>query len=60
MSPDQSDLGPYCLQYVLFKNISRRGVQMTKVVTSELRVNLSFEYQNHMGCDARKHIFGYL
>ena len=36
MNPDQtapkSDLGPYCLQYMLPKNIKTRE-QMTKVVT---------------------------
>ena len=37
MNPDQtapwelSDLGPYCLQYGLPKNISRREVQTTKL-----------------------------
>ena len=29
-----SDLGPYCLQYRLPKNIFRKEEQMTKVVTS--------------------------
>ena len=39
MNPDQSaakeqsDLGTYCLQYRLPKNISRRKQQMTKVLT---------------------------
>ena len=35
MNPNQTapDLGPHCLQYGLPKNISRRGVQMSKVVT---------------------------
>ena len=32
---DQSDLGPYCLQYRL-PNISRREKQTTKVVTGRL------------------------
>ena len=36
---EQSDLGPYCLQYRLSKNISRREQQTTKVVTGGLRVN---------------------
>ena len=40
MSPDrtapkeQSDLCPYCLQYRLSKNISRREVQTTKLTWS--------------------------
>ena len=46
MNPDQtapkeqSDLGPYCLQYWLHapKNLSRRVEQMTQVVTGGLRV----------------------
>ena len=43
MNPDQtapfgsSDLGPYCLQYRLPKNISRQEEQMIKVVTGWLR-----------------------
>ena len=36
---EQSDLNPYCLQYRLAKNLSRREEQLTKVVTGELRVN---------------------
>ena len=39
MSPDQSkqsDWGPYCLQYTLLKNMSRREEQTTKVVTGGL------------------------
>ena len=36
---EQSDLGPYCLQCRLPKNISRREMQKTKVLTGELRVN---------------------
>ena len=41
MNPDQialweqSDLGPYCLQYRLPKNIRRRWEKTTKVVTGE-------------------------
>ena len=34
----QSDLGPYCLQYWLLKNISRQEEQTTKVLTGRLRV----------------------
>ena len=36
MNPDQeqSDLGPYCLQYVLSKNISRRHEQTAKLTWS--------------------------
>ena len=33
-----SDLGPYCLQYWLPKNISREE-KMTKVMPGEIRVN---------------------
>ena len=36
LNPDQTDmssLGPYCLQYWLPKNISRKRKQTTKVVT---------------------------
>ena len=37
MAPEeQSDLGPYCLQYRLPKTISRRNEQTTKVVTGRL------------------------
>ena len=36
---EQSDLGPYCLQYRLLKSISRQEEQTTKVVTDGLRVN---------------------
>ena len=39
MNPDQSeqsDWGPYCLQYTLLKNMSRREEQTTKVVTGGL------------------------
>ena len=45
MNPDQtapweqSDLGAYCLQYRLPKNISRGEKQTPKVVTSRLRVH---------------------
>ena len=45
MNPDQtapkeqSDLGPYCLQYRLPKNINRQEEQMTKFVTGGLWVN---------------------
>ena len=35
---EQSDLGPYCLQYSLPKNISRCEEQMSKVVTGGLRI----------------------
>ena len=38
MSPDQTDLGPYCLQYKLPKKISRQDRQRTEVVTGGLRV----------------------
>ena len=38
MNPE-SDLGSYCLQYRLPKNISRREEQKTKVVTGGLRVS---------------------
>ena len=47
MNPDQiapkepSDLGPYCLQYRLTKNISRRNEQTSKVVTGWRQVNRS-------------------
>ena len=39
-NPDQavSNLGPYCLQYGLPMDISRREEQTTKVVTGGLRV----------------------
>ena len=43
MNPDQtaqSDLGPYCLQYRLPRNISKREEPTTKVVTSGLMVNM--------------------
>ena len=36
---EQSDLGPYCLQYRLLKSIRRQEEQTTKVVTDGLRVN---------------------
>ena len=36
---EQSDLGPYCLQYRLPKNISRREEQTTKVVIGGKKVN---------------------
>ena len=36
---EQSDLGPYCLQNPLPKNISRREEQTTKVMTDRKRVN---------------------
>ena len=39
MNHDQSDLGSYCLQYWLPKNMSRREEQTAKVVTGGLRVN---------------------
>ena len=45
MNPDQtapkeqSDLGPYCLQYILPKYISRREKEITKFLTGGLRVN---------------------
>ena len=32
-APEQSDLGPYCLQYRLVNNISKLRGQTTKVVT---------------------------
>ena len=35
----QFDLGPYCLQYRLPKNIKQMREQATKVVTGGLRVN---------------------
>ena len=35
---EQSDLGPYCLQYRLPKNISRREEQTTKAVTGGKRI----------------------
>ena len=35
---EQSEQGPYCLQYRLPKNINRRGEQMTKVVVGGKRV----------------------
>ena len=38
---EQPDLGPYCLDNRLPKNISRWEEQTTKVVTGELRVNCS-------------------
>ena len=38
---EQFDLGPYCLQYRLPKNISRRKEQTTNVVTVLLRFNNS-------------------
>ena len=37
---EQSDLGPYCLQYMLPKNISRPEEKRTKVVTGSLWVNI--------------------
>ena len=36
---EQSDFGPYFLQYRVPKNISRREEQTTKVVTGRKRVN---------------------
>ena len=39
-------LGPYCLQYRLPKDISRREEQMTKVLTSSLCVNPYSEDKN--------------
>ena len=42
---EQSDLGPYCLQYWLHlpKNLCRQVEQMRKVVTGGLRVNNIFQ-----------------
>ena len=37
---EQSDLGPYCLQYMLHKNISRRDEKTIKVVISGNMVNV--------------------
>ena len=39
---EQSDLGLYCLQYRLPKNVSRRGEQTTQVMIDVSRVNLCF------------------
>ena len=39
---EQSDLGPFCLQYRLVKN-RRREEQMTKDLTAGLRVNLRID-----------------
>ena len=38
---EQSDQGPYCLQYRLPKNISRQEEQTTKDLTGGLRVKVS-------------------
>ena len=38
---EQSDLGPYCLQYRLPKNISRRLEQKTKVMTGRKSIKVS-------------------
>ena len=44
MNPDQtapneqSELGPYCLQYRLPKNRSRQEQQMIKIMTRRIRV----------------------
>ena len=53
MNPDktapfvqQSELGPYCLQYRLPKNISRREEQTTKVVTGGKLVKLIHTQEN--------------
>ena len=40
---EQSDLGPYGLQYRLPKNIGRREEQTTKVVTCRKRVNFKLK-----------------
>ena len=40
MNPEQTALGPYCLQFKLPKTISRREEQTTKVVTGGKRFKL--------------------
>ena len=37
---EQSDLGPYCLQYRLSKNLSRRESRQQQVITGKRRVKL--------------------
>ena len=46
-NPDQTDLGLYCLQYRLPKNISRQEKQTTKVVTGRLRVHVILNDPNN-------------
>ena len=43
---EQSDLGPYCLQYRLPKKLSSQELQATKLVTGGLRVNLTKSYDD--------------
>ena len=45
---EQSNLGPYCLQYRLLKNISRQEEQITKVVTGGLRVKFVYVMTNFL------------
>ena len=48
-APKQSDMGPYCLQYRLPKNISRQEQQTTKVVNGGLRIkNSNMKFENYM------------
>ena len=55
MIPDweQSDLGPYCLQYMLLKNIRResrrqmRRLVLTPEKSSQVGVNLKTDYSFH-------------
>ena len=59
MNPDQTDpdLGPYCLQYRLPKNISSHEEQKTKVMIGGLRVYPKL-YHLYLGTDTRKPVFG--
>ena len=40
-APEQSDLGPYCLEYRLLKNITKMRGQTTKVVHAQIQKILS-------------------
>ena len=63
MNPDQSkqsDWGPYCLQYTVLKNISRREEQTTKVVTVcwyflQVQINRMKEQQDRLTEDKEKY-----
>ena len=59
MNPDQTDpdLGPYCLQYRLPKNISSHEEQKTKVMIGGLRVNPKL-YHLYLDTNARKPVVG--
>ena len=49
MNHDQTahrDLGPYCLQYILPKNISPFEEQTTKVMTDGLRVIITYNLKS--------------